>query len=215
MDLSKWIEVALNLIQIIVWPFVIIIVLFSLRKPIISFISHINEAELPGGIILKSIPKEIEKAENIKERVSEESNKSKPDLVKSKIDANEEMKKHGLELSPSNLKIEYYYDLVEKNPNLALVGLRIDLEIMIRNLAKGFHLYQISNQPTQPLIEKLLNRGAITTNQFKLMKIILNICNAAAHGQEITKAQAIEVLEIAPVLISDYISWLKWGFKNT
>jgi len=42
----------------------------------------------------------------------------------------------------------------------------------------------------------------------------MNICNAAVHGQKITKEQALRVFEMSPVLINDYVSWLSWGFKG-
>ena len=42
----------------------------------------------------------------------------------------------------------------------------------------------------------------------------MNICNAAVHGEKISKSQAIDVFEMMPVLIQDYISWLDWGFKQ-
>jgi len=214
MNLEKWITLIMNLIQILCWPVVVIILFLSLRKPIIQFISHINEAEFPGGIKLKSINREIEKAESITTEIKSEVEKANTHLPEEvKKDPNELMESVGLEKSPSNLDIKYYYDLVENNPSIALAGLRMDLEIMIRNLSKGFRIRTDNNSTIGQLLEVLINNSAITTNQYRLIKIILNICNAAVHGQSITKAQAINVLDMTPILINDYISWLNWGFK--
>ena len=215
MILSEWLNFICNLLQIISWPIVVLIIFFFLKRPIISFVSHINEAEFPGGIKLKTIPKEIEKAESIKDRIENEPKKDKMEIPQeSRVNINERMKKLGLEPSPSNLDMNYYTKIIELDPNIALAGLRIDLEIMLRNLAKGFNLETKNIYSASYLGRLLIDTKAIDFDQYQLINSIINICNAAVHGQKITKKQAIKVLEMTPVLINDYISWLYWGFKN-
>ena len=213
MNLEKWLEFICKVLEIISWPSVVLLVFFLLRKPITYFINQINEAELPGGVKLKTIPKEIKKAEEIRDKILNEPKKEKPDIDVIK-NYNEKMIARGLEPSPSNLNMEYYYKILYQDPNIALAGLRIDLEIMLRNLAKGFKIEIQGTYSTNAISEKLLNYHAITTNQYQLIKSIINICNAAVHGQKITKGQALKVFEMAPVLINDYVSWMSWGFKE-
>jgi hypothetical protein len=214
MDLEKWLDFICKVLGIISWPSVVLLVFICLKKPIIYFINHIDEAELPGGVKLRTIPKEIQKAEEIKDKIISETKKESQSKDSPIININETMISRGLEPSPSNLNMDYYYKILEQDPNIALAGLRIDLEIMLRNLAKGFKIDIQGAYSTNIISDKLLNRNAITTNQYQLIKSIINICNAAVHGQKITKEQALRVFEMAPVLINDYISWLSWGFKE-
>ena len=214
MDLQKWLEFLNKLLQTVSWPIVTLLIFFFLKKPIIFFIDHINEAELPGGVKLKTIPKEIEKAESIKDQIlSEPKKEERKTTTIENGKFNERMIKLGLEPSPSNLSMDYYYKILDQDPNIALAGLRIDLEILLRNLAKGFKL-DINNYSIVAISDKLVNCNAITKNQYRLIRSILNICNAAVHGQKVTRDQAIKVFEMAPVLINDYIEWLDWGFKK-
>jgi hypothetical protein len=214
MTLEKWLDYLCNLLGIVSWPVVVLIVFGFLRKPIILFINQINEAELPGGVKLKTIPKELKKAEEIKDKIINEKKEETKDKTIEIKDYNKIMISQGLEPSPSNLNMDYYNKILEQNPNIALAGLRIDLEIMLRNLAKGFNIDIQGVYSTIKICDKLLNQNAITVNQYKLIKSIFTICNAAVHGQNITKDQALQIFEMAPVLIYDYVLWLSWGFQK-
>lgn len=214
MSLKEWLEYINELLKTIAWPSLVLIAFLVLRKQIIKFIGNINEAELPGGIKIKAIDTEIKKAEKIKDDLLTERQSSKSKAPEKSFDPNKEMIKRGLDPSPSNLDMNYYLKILDQDPNIALAGLRIDLEIMVRNLAKGFSLSINTMQPIGQISNQLLNYGKITINQYKLINIVSNICNSAIHGQKVTKQQALQVFDIAPSLINDYISWLNWGFKN-
>ena len=120
----------------------------------------------------------------------------------------------GLAPSPSGLELSYYRVLAEKDPNLALAGLRMEAETMLKNLAKGFDVSLSERDSTGIIARKLKETGAITANQFDLIEIIIKLCNAAIHGQKVTIDQAEEVLKIGEILVDQYISWLSWGFTN-
>jgi len=140
MNLEKWLDFICKVLEIVSWPFVVLLVFICLKKPIIFFINQINEAELPGGVKLKTIPKEIKKAEEITDKILNENKKETKNKESKLKNYNETMITRGLEPSPSNLNMEYYYKILDQDPNIALAGLRIDLEIMLRNLAKGFKI---------------------------------------------------------------------------
>ena len=120
----------------------------------------------------------------------------------------------GLKPSPSGLYLSYYNDIAEIDPRLAMVGLRIDFELMLKNLAKGFKIPFEEKEPISRVISKMLNAGAITAKQYEFINVIFRISNSAAHGSEISRWQAWEVLKIGKVLVDDYLAWLDWGFKK-
>ena len=120
----------------------------------------------------------------------------------------------GLTPSPSGLDLNYYKSISETDPRLAIVGLRSDLEIMLRNLVKGFSISIKEKDSTAKIVSLLYEDGAITSKQFEFMNTLFRIGNAAAHGIQISREQTIEILEIAEVLVKDYIAWLYWGFRK-
>lgn len=121
----------------------------------------------------------------------------------------------GLQPSPSGLDLGYYRALIEQDPNIGLAGLRMELEVLGHNLAKGFN---ISLSPrdgsVMGIFRKLLDNGAITGLQFQLLKKVIELCNAAIHGERVTKEQADSILDTMKFLADDYIAWLSWGFPK-
>lgn len=184
-------------------------------------IPRIKNAELPGGVKV-DFGEMIAEAEQIKKSLQAEPKQAKPPLspqprairpVK-QTEANARMLQLGLQPSPSGLDFEYYRSMVEEDPNLALAGLRIELEILACNLGRGFHVALPDNAGATMLFQKLLEGGAITNLQFQLLQKILQLCNAAVHGQQVTKDQANAVIELTKYLGDDYIKWLSWGFPG-
>ncbi len=47
-----------------------------------------------------------------------------------------------------------------------------------------------------------------------LARRILGICNRAIHGQNVTREEAIDVIDAAAVLANDFLEWLSWGFDD-
>ena len=68
------------------------------------------------------------------------------------------MIKLGLAPSPSGLELDKYRIAAEEDPNFALAGLRLEVEIMLKNLAKGFNINagerDSINQITNNLLKK-------------------------------------------------------------
>jgi len=214
MTLEKWLAFTHDILEIIIWPLLIFIIFICLKDKITSFLGKLEEAEF-AGIKLKAIPKDIKEAEEIKEKILIEPKKEEHvATIKRDNQINKRMIELGLEPSPSGLDLKYYYYLIQQDPNIALAGLRMDLEIMLKNLAKGFSISIDNKYSANKISELLLQKNAITQNQYSLMKVIMRICNAAIHGEKVTKEQATRILDIAPVLIDDYLSWLSWGFEQ-
>lgn len=129
-------------------------------------------------------------------------------------EANARMLDHGLEPSPSGLELSRYRTLAEENPQLALAGLRIEVETMLRNLAKGFQIPVSERDSAGVIARRLQEHEAITSLQARLINSVLALCNSAVHGQKVSQSQAEDILDIAAILRDNYISWLSWGFPE-
>ncbi|MCK4663883.1 MAG: DUF4145 domain-containing protein [Bacteroidales bacterium] len=212
-------KIILDFISTILWPIIVIVFILIFRKDITKIIGKAKKVELPGGISIETVGEEISKA---KELAKEIKNERKPEIqsIINHVDrqkdtlANIRMIELGLQTSPSGLDLTYYKKIAETDLRLSLVGLRIDFEMMLKNLAKGFKIKTIEKEPILKTIFNLFNKGAISSRQYEFINTIFKISNAAAHGAEITKKQVFEVLEIGQVLVDDYIAWLDWGFRN-
>jgi hypothetical protein len=129
-------------------------------------------------------------------------------------EANARMIKLGLSPMLSGLDIAYYRSKAESDPVLALAGLRIDLETMMRNVTVGFKLQFAASGPIPRLLGRLREAGAITPDQMQLAQKIFNVCNQAMHGRFVSREEAEDVIKAAEVLFKQYLAWLSWGFDD-
>lgn len=212
----------LEFIKALIWPLSILTFLMLFKSRIIEFLSRTKKLNLPGGISLEAFDQQIENAKELASEIKIESqsrdfrsDKIKAQSVTPKYSkANERMLKLGLAPSPSGLEISFYEELARKDPRLAIAGLRIELELMLNNLAKGFAINYDENWSISKKVDSLYNQDAIDQQQQKFISIILDLSNSALHGVSITLDQALEILQISRVLIDDYLSWLEWGFSD-
>lgn len=130
------------------------------------------------------------------------------------VNVNDRLKELGLKPSPSGLAINYYEKIADIDPKLALAGIRIDLELMLKNLSKGFNVSINKNDSIFRMTKILRDGNAITDNQYHLIQKLIRISNAAIHGKDVTRPQANDVFKIMDILIKDFVSWLEWGFTN-
>ena len=216
MEIAKLI---IEFIKIIIWPLTIIIILKCFINDIRNLLLRVRKANLPGGISLETFPDEIKEAKKIsKEIMIDNKFKSKNETSKiSKIpitEANAKMISLGLSPSPSGLQLNYYYELSDRDPNLALAGLRMEIEIMLKNVAKGFNIPINKKDSINIIAMKLREKGAITTNQNELISSIVKMANSAIHGVIVTNSQAKDILKLTDLLKEQYINWLSWGFPD-
>ena len=176
----------------------------------------IKRLELPGGTSVETFPEVLEEAKDLSNKFKEEKRpiEEKKHPAIPLTEANARMLNLGLAPSPSGLELSHYRILAEQDPNLALAGLRIETEAMLKNVAKGFKVSISERDGAGIISQKLRERGAITPYQYELINSILKLCNAAVHGQKVTLMQAEEILNIFEVLRDYYISWLSWGFND-
>jgi len=205
----------LNYIEALIWPAAVVVGLLLFREPLTVVLQRLKGAGLPGGVSL-DFSQEIRAAEILSREIAKASRKpretSTPMLPITQ--ANARMISLGLQPSPSGLNMSRYADLAQQDPNLALAGLRMEIELLARNLAKGF---KVSIQPRDSaglLLRRLYDSGAITSDQHQLAQKVIRLCNAALHGTSVSREEADAVIDLASVLAKDYLEWLSWGFDD-
>jgi len=212
-------KIILDFIGTIMWPVTVLIIIYLFQQEIQKLLLRTKKLELPGGLSIETLEQDISQAKELSVEVEKERKPEAKEII-SKVtpsiesEANKKMIEVGLIPSPSGLDLNYYRNIVDIDPRLALIGLRADLETMLKNLASGFKVSITDKDSSSKILSKLFDKSAITSRQFQFINTLFKICNSAAHGTLVTKAQALEVLDIGDVLVKDYIAWLSWGFKR-
>ena len=215
---TLWIEIAkllLEYVKVLIWPAVVLFIVCTYRSSIGDIVARLQSADLPGGVKL-SLSEKIEEAQKLSTAVASAKvpeDRQGKDPIKT-TEANERMTELGLRPSPSGLDMQFYRELADRDPNIALAGLRIDLEIMIKNLAKGWGISVDIYEPISKIVRKLSETDSISQDQTRLLDIVLGVCNQAAHGVSIERDQADKIINIAEILATQYIFWLSWGFED-
>lgn len=212
-------KLILAFVQAVAWPLTVLIIAFGFRKELVAIIGRLRKADLPGGVSL-DFAEEVAEARQLSREV-EAQPLPKPSLApKAQLpsipltEANARMINLGLQPSPSGLDMDHYRNLAAQDPNVALAGLRIEIEVLARNLAKGFKVSISPRDSGSRLLRKLLEARAITETQWKLLQKVLRLCNAAVHGLPVSKEQADSVIASGDVLVQQYLEWLGWGFTD-
>lgn len=212
MDLAHLI---LEYLKVFVWPVTVAVLCFSFRRQLIEVANRLRHADLPGGIsvdLQEVVHQTHELSNKVQAAPPPEGEKRMPSIPLT--EANTRMIHLSLRPSPSGLDMSYYRVLARQDPNVALAGLRIELDILARNLAKGFGVETNERDSGTHLLRKLHEQGAITSDQMQLAIKILSVCNAAVHGNPISLQEAVTIIDSAEVLADQYLSWLSWGFPD-
>jgi hypothetical protein len=101
--------------------------------------ARLRKAVLPAGVSI-DLQEEVREVQQLSEKVESAAppadRKRTPGIPQTK--ANARMIQLGLRPSPSGLDLSYYREIAERDPILALAGLRSELETWFRNVAQGF-----------------------------------------------------------------------------
>lgn len=208
-------ELILSYLEALAWPAVALMAVLLFRKPLSAVLLRLKSAQLPGSVKL-DFNEAIREARKLSRNVSQaplpEKARGRPSIPLT--EANARMLELGLRPSSSGLDMSYYHELADEDANLALAGLRMEVEIMARNLAQGFQLTVSDGDTAGPLLRRLFDENAITVEQFQLAQKIVQICNAAVHGRLVTREEANAVIDVAQALTDQYVAWLSWGFND-
>ena len=87
-------------------------------------------------------------------------------------------------------------NLLSSDPVLALASLRIELEKKL-NRAMDFMKLPAKRLTLSQKIEELGNRQFLTKEQITAFRKIIDLCNKAVHGYQVSKAEAKEIIDLA------------------
>jgi len=92
-----------------------------------------------------------------------------------------------------------YLSILEQDPGLALVGLRIDIEKRLRALAEQSGISK--SRPLTQLTNELQERGILSTDSSNGLRKLINLGNQAAHGVRVGPDVAYFAAEFGPKVL--------------
>jgi len=133
---------------------------------------YIKTVELPGGLKLALRDASLE-AENIE-----------------------------LEQPTESLEIEVFLETIQQNPNLTLVGIRLELERLLRQYARKVQIYEANKFVNiRRIMETLLEAGHLKYQEYSLLQDLWPTLNRAAHSEHVdTEAQAWAISAARPLI---------------
>lgn len=210
MDVARLI---LEYLKALIWPVTVLTAVLMFRREIKTILARIKKAVLPGGVSF-DLEQDIRETTELATRIEANPRPRGPNepAALPLTEANSRMIELGLVPVPSGLDLDYYKSIAERDPTLALAGLRIELEILLRNLARGFKIERPGYQSPLQLLKSLRDGSRITSDQYELGRQIFSLANRAIHGQTVSRNEAEQIIESSKALIDDYLAWLSWGF---
>jgi hypothetical protein len=212
MELAK---LVLEYVKALAWPITAAALALMFRQEIRAILARIRKAALPGGVAI-DFEEQIRETKELATRI--EAAPSPPDRPKTAVlpltEANSRMIALGLKPTPSGLDMSYYKSIATQDPALALAGLRIELEILTKNLAKGWGIDVSPYESPSRILKRLREASAVTPDQLALAQRVLSLANQAIHGRTVSRTEADEIIDAASALVDDYLAWLSWGFED-
>ena len=97
-------------------------------------------------------------------------------------------------------KIKQLWDVVDSNPNLALAGLRMEIENHLKNKAKATNIL-FEGRSAGIILRELANMDIVSKQTFSGLNDLIALGNQAIHGVEVTAEAARWALDYAPVIL--------------
>lgn len=91
--------------------------------------------------------------------------------------------------------------IAEHDPNLALAGLRIEIEKRLREIASSNHIREDARGLTQ-LMRQLRKVGAISESDESVLRDLTGLLNEAVHGAKVDQRAAQWAIEVGPQLLA-------------
>lgn len=141
-----------------------------------------KSVELPGGVKLEF--QELEKIEEEAKKVGLISVES----VSTTSDENKDKSKY------------YFVEIAEKNQELALVSLRIEIEKMLREIATKYSI-DTKKYSIIELIDALADKNILTIQETTVLKDMISTLNHTAYGVEYDQRNAQWVIDNGPAIV--------------
>ncbi|HXF77936.1 MAG TPA: hypothetical protein VN598_03695 [Usitatibacter sp.] len=110
----------------------------------------------------------------------------------------------GLLSPPVSPEPEYAFQSVaDRDPNLALAGLRIELEKRLVRLAEA-HDIGTHMQGMARLLRELARRGILSEDEESVLSDLVHLLNAAVHGASVDPRATEWAMDVGPQLIQSF-----------
>lgn len=97
--------------------------------------------------------------------------------------------------------LEHTFQLVaDRDPNLALAGLRIEIERRLLRLAEQ-HEIPLHSRGIGNILRELDKRGVVSSDQRLVLSDLVGLLNSAVHGAEVDRRASEWAMQIGPGLL--------------
>ena len=86
----------------------------------------------------------------------------------------------------------------KSDPNLALAGLRLEIETRLRRIAED---HNIENQPASRLVTSLVKKNVFQKMEGQVIQELLRLLNSAVHGAQVEPLAVEWASEIGPRIL--------------
>lgn len=167
----------------IIWPNVKVdmITLILILVAILPWLAAvIRSVELPGGFKI-----ELQDVKAATEKII--SKKQRKDAIQ-------------LPSTKHMINLEILSDIAQTNPNLALVGLRIEIEKRLSQIANNLGLSTV-HRSANALLHDLIAHDSIDREIASGLSDLIALGNQAAHGAEVSSGAANWAIEAGPLVL--------------
>ena len=105
---------------------------------------------------------------------------------------------------PPPVETEYAFQSVaDRDPNLALAGLRVELERRLVRLAEA-HDIGTAMEGMGRLLSELARRGILSEDEESVLSDLVHLLNAAVHGASVDPRATEWAMDVGPQLIQSF-----------
>lgn len=212
MDIAK---LSLEFVKVIAWPVVVLVAVLVFRKELATLISRLRNMKLPGGteFNFNEAVISIEKSSRETSRALKPPSSRQPLAFRQRVNSFIQEKK--LMVSQSGYDLAYYLDIAQSDPNLALAGIRMELERMFRNMlvlvGEDVDKKRLS---AGQYLSLLRSREMIPASMYQFLAQTIEVGNAAVHVSDIEKDLSLRVINSLKVFVTFYLDWIQSNFIN-
>ncbi|HID30653.1 MAG TPA: hypothetical protein EYP19_11695 [Desulfobacterales bacterium] len=96
---------------------------------------------------------------------------------------------------------EYSFQVIaEDDPNLALAGLRIEIEKRLLQLAESREI-RVQKASVGRLMRLLVEQGVLTQEEYGVLADMIGLLNSAVHGASVDRRAVDWAMEVGPRLL--------------
>ncbi|MCE5327577.1 MAG: hypothetical protein LLG01_14320 [Planctomycetaceae bacterium] len=186
------------------WPTVVLIIAILFRGQIKDLLRRIEDLDAFG--FKAKFKQQADQAKDMSQTVAEQHGGASENIITQRVqEIQMGLLQHVKEPLPVRLDFDSYKDMAKSQPGLALAGIRMDVEGMVRNFALLFQIDVQRRGPISRLLEILSDAQVIPRNTASLFRSVWSLCSEVIHGAKVDTDAAISVIDAAAGLGAFYV----------